>query len=326
MIKNMLVIFPFSDDNKARLRAALPETEITFTTHSGYTDDELGRAEVILGNIDVAALSKAANLKWLHLCSAGTDGYIPAAEKGIMLTNGTGAYDVVLPEHMLALLFSLNMLLPGYREDQKAHIWKRLGWSEYIYGSTCLMLGAGNIGLGFLRRAKALGAYTIGVRRSGTSKPDYVDEMYGMDAIDTLLPRADYVVMALPGTPETTNIMDARRIALMKPGAKLINCGRGNAVDAEALAAALREGRLSGAGLDVTYKEPLPVDSFLWDVPNLIITPHVAGSWNVFNDTTSPFMEKTVFDVFAANLEDYLAGRPLRNRVDLKTGYRETQK
>jgi phosphoglycerate dehydrogenase-like enzyme len=208
-----------------------------------------------------------------------------------MLTNGTGAYDVVLPEHMLALLFTLNMLMHGYHDDQKAHIWKRLGWSDYIYGSTCLMLGAGNIGLGFLRRAKALGAYTIGVRRSGTQA-----RLCGRDARHGRHRRpaaqSGRVAMALPGTPETTNIMDARRIALMKPGAKLINCGRGNAVDAEALAAALRSGALSGAGIDVAYKEPLPEDSFLWDVPNLVITPHVAGQLGTCSRHHLPFMEQ----------------------------------
>jgi phosphoglycerate dehydrogenase-like enzyme len=323
MINTLLVLFPLTDGSKAALRAALPDTEIIFTTHDGFTPDELRRADVIFGNIAVSALDGAENLRWLHLSSAGTDGYLPAARRGILLTNGTGAYDVVLPEHMLALLFTLNMNMHAYHDDQRAHVWRREGWSDYICGSTCLMLGAGNIGLGFLRRVKALGAYTIGVRRAGAAKPDYVDEMHGMGDIDALLPRADVVAMALPGTPETKNIMDARRIGLMKDGAKLINCGRGNAVDAQALAEALRSGRLSGAGIDVACKEPLPADSFLWDVPNLVITPHVAGAWEP--DSTSPFMGKTVFEVFMANLDDYLAGRRMRNSVDLGTGYRVTQ-
>jgi phosphoglycerate dehydrogenase-like enzyme len=324
MIKTLLVLFPLSGEKKAELASALPETEILYRAPDLYTPEELNRADVIFGNIKPSELAGAGSLKWLHLGSAGTDGYLDAARGGIMLTNGTGAYDVVLPEHMLALLFAVNMRMGAYHDSQKAHVWKRLGWSDYIYGKTCVMLGAGSIGCGFLRRMKALGAYTIGVRRSGTSKPDYVDEMHGMADIDALLPRADIVAMALPGTPETANIIDRRRIALMKPGAKLINCGRGSAVDAEALAAALRSGQLSGAGIDVAYKEPLPEDSFLWDVPNLVITPHIAGAWEM--TASSPFMEETVYSVFADNVSDYLAGRPLRNLVDLSTGYRKTQK
>lgn len=325
MINDMLVTFPLSEENKAKLAARLPGTAISCAPAGSIPGDELEKAQVIFGNVPPALLAKAENLKWLHLASAGTDGYMDAARAGLMLTNGTGAYDTVLPEHMLSLLFALNMHIPGYWENQKAHSWKRLGWSDYISGSTCLMLGAGSIGCGFLRRMKAMGAYTIGVRRSGSSKPDYVDEMHGMSDIDELLPRADVVAMALPGTPETVNIMDERRLGLMKKGAKLINCGRGSAVNAQALRDALVSGRLSGAGLDVVYKEPLPEDSFLWDTPNLIITPHVAGGWNIENDSTSVFMENTVFSVFMDNLEDYLAGRALRNSVDLNSGYRKTQ-
>lgn len=326
MIKNLLVLFPLSDSHKSELAARLPDTKIVYSTMAGATAEEVAAADVICGNPPHKTLEAAKNLKWLHLCSAGTDGYIPYARGGLMLTNGTGAYDAVLPEHMLALLFALNARICDYKDSQRAHSWGRLGWSDYIDGSTCLMLGAGNIGCGFLRRMKALGAYTIGVRRSGTEKPEYVDEMYDMGKIDQLLPRADIVAMALPGTPETAGIMDARRFALMKKGAKLINCGRGNAVSPEALADALKSGHLSGAGIDVAYQEPLPEDSYLWDVPNLIITPHIAGGWNISSDSTSPYMEKAVFNTFIKNLDDYLAGRELTNTVDLKTGYRQSAK
>jgi len=324
MIKTLLVLFPFSEETQAALHTLLPQTEILFRAPDRYSSKELARADVIFGNIAPSALSRATSLHWLHVASAGTDGYLPAARGGLLLTNGTGAYDVVLPEHMMALLFTLNMNMQAYHDNQRAHVWRRLGWSDYVCGKTCVMLGAGSIGCGFLRRMKALGATTVGVRRSVGIKPDCVDEMYGMDAIDALLPRADILAMALPGTPETENIMDARRIGLMKPGAKLINAGRGSAVDAHALAEALKSGRLSGAGIDVAYQEPLPEDSFLWDVPNLVITPHIAGAWSM--TASSPFMEDTVYGVFADNVLDYLAGRPLRNHVDLSTGYRDTQK
>jgi len=320
-INNLLVIFPISENSKNKLRKILPNTEIIFSNQEEYTTEQIAKADVIFGNPSFSSLDSAENLKWLHLASAGTDGYTGLISKGIKLTNGTGAYDACLPEHMLSLIMALNCHLPKYNQNQINHTWQYEGWNNYIDGSVCLMLGAGNIGCGFLRRAKALGAYTIGVKKHMSEKPSYVDEMHTMEDIDSLLPIADYVVMALPRTPETANIMDERRINLMKKGAKLINAGRGDAVDQAALAEALKSGHLSGAGLDVTYVEPLPEESYLWDVPNLIITPHVAGGWKFGAKEINPYNENKVMQVFENNLNDYLYDIPLRNTVDPNTGY-----
>jgi phosphoglycerate dehydrogenase-like enzyme len=170
-----------------------------------------------------------------------------------------------------------------------------------------------------------LGAYTIGVRRSGGECTVGVDEMFGMADVDELLPRADIVAMIMPNTPETDKFMDARRMALMKDDALLINCGRGNAVDADALYEALADGKLAGAAIDVAYKEPLPADDKLWSAPNLIITPHVAGGWNLGGES-APFMRKTVMEVFLKNLHAYLEGNELPNSVDPATGYTKKSK
>lgn len=321
VIRNLVVVFPMEEEHREELRSRLPETRITFVSREDVTVDQLADAEVIFGNIKPHLLDSCEQLKWVHLASAGTDGYTQWARQGGLLSNATGAYDGVLPEHMLTLLMALNARLPEYVINQKGHRWQRVGWSDYIQGSTILMLGAGHIGMEFLRRTKMMGAYTIGVRRACTDKPDFVDELYTMEATDSLLPRADVVAMALPNTPETENFMDRDRIFLMKPGSKLINCGRGNAVDQSALSEALRSGHLSGAAIDVAIPEPLPEESEFWDVPNLLITPHVAGGWIMKDSRTSPFMEKMIFQVFMDNLEDYLAGRSLRNTVDPETGY-----
>jgi phosphoglycerate dehydrogenase-like enzyme len=138
--------------------------------------------------------------------------------------------------------------------------------------------------------------------------------------VDAALPRADIVTMIMPNTPETVNFMDERRIALMKDGALLINCGRGNALDADALYDALVSGKLDGAAIDVAYKEPLPEDDKLWTAPNLIITPHVAGGWIMGGEST-PYMQKTVVEVFMKNLDAYLTKNHLPNTVDPNTGY-----
>lgn len=321
VIQNLIAVFPMEEEHRQLLKERLPGTQITFVSREDVTEEQLSEADVIFGNIKPHLLDSCPKLKWIHLASAGTDGYTEWAKQGGLLSNATGAYDITLPEHMLTLLMALNARLPDYMVNQQEHRWQRVGWSDYVHDSTILMLGAGHIGMEFLRRVKMMGAYTIGVRRTCNEKPDFVDELYTMEETDALLPRADVVAMALPNTPDTDHFMDRGRIFRMKPGAKLINCGRGNAVDQGALLDALRSNHLSGAAIDVASPEPLPEDSELWDVPNLLITPHVAGGWVMKDSTTSPFMEKMIFRVFMENLEDYLSGLPLRNTVDPQTGY-----
>jgi phosphoglycerate dehydrogenase-like enzyme len=187
-------------------------------------------------------------------------------------------------------------------------------------------LGCGNIGTAYAKRMHDLGAYVIGVRRRPTDRlPEGVDEMVTMDQADEVLPRADIVAMIMPNTPETVNFMDRRRLALLKKGALLVNCGRGNALDPDALYDALVSGALDGAAMDVAYVEPLPADDKLWNAPNLLITPHVAGGWRPGGDC-SPHMAKTVTEVFLRNLEAYTADLPLPNAVDPATGYTNQQR
>lgn len=325
-IENLLIYFPISENFKERLELKLPKTKILYRTSEELTQEDVRGADVIFGNIPHAMLEDAPNLKWLHLASAGTDGYTPVASRGVLLTNGTGAYNDTIAEHILAMTCALCVRLPVYQRQQTAHIWQRAGWSGYIMDSTVAVLGCGNIGSAYARRMKALGAYVIGVRRSAGDKTDDVDEMVTMDKIDEVLPRADIVAMVMPNTPETKGIMDARRIGLMKDGALLINVGRGNALNADALYDGLTSGKLGGAAIDVAYREPLPPEDRLWDAPNLIITPHVAGGWNLDAIHANPFMVKQVCAVFEANLDEYLAGQPMRNTVDLATGYTKSRR
>lgn len=320
-IKQLLIYFPVTEVFKKKLTAKLPGTKIIQRNSTNLTQTDVQESDVIFGNVPAKMLEHAPALKWLHLASAGTDGYTTVARRGVFLTNGTGAYNDVLAEHMLALTSALCIRLPAYQKQQTAHVWKRAQWAGYITGSTVVVLGCGNIGCAYARRMKALGAYVIGVRRSVHGITDDVNEMVTLEKIDEVLPRADIVAMVMPNTPETKNTMDARRIALMKDGALLINVGRGNALDSDALYDGLVSGKLGGAGIDVAYQEPLPAEDKLWDAPNLIITPHVAGGWNSDAVGANPFMVEQVSRVFEANLDEYLAGVPMRNTVDLETGY-----
>ena len=320
MIKNLLTYFPLDDGQLEKLCAMLPETEIVQRGYDSITQADVDKADVIFGNVPAAMMKEAINLKWLHLSSAGTDGYLDLIDRGVLLSNGTGAYNDFIAEHMLAFTGALCIRLPEYTAQQRERVWKRGRWAKTIMGSTVMVLGCGNIGTAYAKRIHDLGAYVIGVRRKACECPDGVDEMLGMDEVDAALPRADIVTMIMPNTPETVNFMDERRIALMKDGALLINCGRGNALDADALYDALVSGKLDGVAIDVAYKEPLPEDDKLWTAPNLIITPHVAGGWIMGGEST-PYMQKTVVEVFMKNLDAYLVGSPLPNTVDPNTGY-----
>lgn len=169
---------------------------------------------------------------------------------------------------MLAMLLAIYKRLPAYRDQQRAHIWADLGPVGSLAGKTVLVGGAGDIGRHFARLVRALGAQrVIGLRRSAGCPVEGFDEIYGLGALDGLLPQADVVALALPHTPETAGLMSKARLLAMRPGAVLLNAGRGSAVDCTALAEVLCSGRLLGAGLDVTDPEPLPPGHPLWEAP-----------------------------------------------------------
>ena len=227
-----------------------------------------------------------------------------------MLTSAAGAYGPAVSEHMLAMLLALYKRLPAYRDQQSSHIWADRGPVSTLHGKTVLIGGAGDIGRHFALLARALGASRIlGLCRSARDVQGF-DQVYALDALDMLLPKADVVALALPHAPETVRLLDRRRLMRMKPRAVLLNAGRGSAVDCAALAELLSAGHLLGAGLDVTDPEPLPPDHPLWDAPNVLITPHTAGGYNHMQLTLD-----RIRALFLDNLKRYVAGEPLRNRM-----------
>ena len=173
----------------------------------------------------------------------------------------------------------------------------------------------GNIGSEFLQRCKALGAYTIGVTRTGGEKAPWLDELHTIEDIDELLPRADVAALVLPETPKTYHIFDEERLGRLRSDAVLVNVGRGNTVDNMALSRMLEEGRLAGAVLDVFEPEPLPEDHPLWDAPNTIITPHVTGGF------TLQATLDNIADISAENMHCLCNGTQLLNEVDFLEGY-----
>jgi len=317
-METILNLLPLTDEERAAFLAAapneehlfLPETTLLF--HDGTaTPEDVARSTVIIGNPPSSWVGKSTRLKWLQTWSAGVDPYLTPGSlpKGAILTSAAGTYGQSVSEHMLACLFSLMKRLPAYQDNQRAHIWRDEGKVKTLVDSTVLLLGAGDLGRSFAGLVKALGAHTVGLNRHPDRPVEHIDTLCHIDRLEEWLPKADVVASTLPQTPETIHILNARRLALMKPGAILLNAGRGSGVDTKALQESLRSGHLWGAALDVTETEPLPADDPLWDCPRLLLTPHIGGYTHL--DVTVRRLAAIVLD----NLKRYMAGEPLRNQM-----------
>lgn len=316
---NLLVTIPMDAQQRQTLSAIAPEAEVIYTAAEAVTPDQVSRAEIILGNLPIPLLQYAKRLKWLQLNYAGSDNYAAPGvlPEGVILTNASGCYGLAISECMLAGILQLIKRLDQYQRNQAQHIWRNEGAVSSIEGSTTLVVGFGDIGSSFAQRMHALGSTVIGIRRNVTGKPDYVSALYQMDALDRLLPLADFVSLSLPNSPQTQKIMGAKQFAEMKDSAILINVGRGSAVDTDALVAALNGGEIGGAVIDVVDQEPLPAEHPLWDAPHLVLTPHVTGNYNL------PETLRRIVNLSLRNLAAYLNGQPMESVVDFKTGYRK---
>lgn len=315
---NILVAVPVDEGHKKRLREASKGNPIVYIDKENATKELVENADVIFGNVDPKLLVYAKKLKLLQLLTAGTDGYVGALPEGATLCNTTGAFSLAISEHLLAMLLMLLKRLHQYRDNQNKALWRDMGNVRSVEDLTVLVLGMGDIGGAFAKKVKALGAYVIGVRRKNAEKPPYADEVYaGLsdEELDKLIPRADVIALAMPNTGETRGIMDKSRISIMKKNAILLNVGRGNAVDTEALADAVERYDIL-CGLDVTDPEPLHETHRLWRMENALITPHVSGFFHLKQT------HDNMVSIAAQNIERLLSGTELTNVVDLSTGYR----
>lgn len=285
----------------------MPEAVWEYPRRSTITPEQVANATIILGPPKPADLVHAKNLRWLQSLWMGVDDYVAPGilPDSVTITACVGAYRQTVSEHMLTTLLALCRKLPQCRDNQLKHQWLDVKQMRSIRGATVLVVGAGTIGGDFARLCKALGAHTVGLKRTVTGPIDGFDEVDTMDHLDTRLPEADVVALILPHAPETVKLMDARRIGLMKPDAILISDGRGTVLDQDALAAAMTAGHLWGAALDVTVPEPLPETSPLWDIPNLLLTPHVAGGIRM------EVSRKSAVDFCLKNFQRYVDHQPL---------------
>jgi phosphoglycerate dehydrogenase-like enzyme len=258
--------------------------------------------------------SEFTRLRWVHVGSAGVDRVLfpEFVASDVTLTNSRHVFDDALAEYTLGLMLALSKDLQTTFRHQLEHRWMQRE-SDTLSGKSAVLVGVGPIARRTAQLTKAFGMSVRGIgRHARTNDPDFGD-IGGPDSVRTFFADADYVVMILPSTPETAGMIDAAALAALKPTARLVNVGRGVTLDQDALAAALREGRLAGAALDVMTPEPLPSESPLWDVPNLIISPHMSGDRKGW--------QQDIARLFLTNLDRFRTGEPLLNVIDKKLGY-----
>lgn len=311
---------PFNDTQKKELDALASSAgyeTIWYPNGSIPAEKELGDCEILMGYFPPDILKNLPNLKWIQSPSAGVEKLCGDiyADRNVVLTNCSGAFGIAISEYMITGLLMLMRNMPVYLENQKQHIWKCMGTCRSIYGSTITVVGMGDIGTKFAQRAKALGAYVRGVRRTLQEKPEYFDEVFTSDRLNEAVQNADAVVLCLPGTKLTTQMISSDCIAHMDSNTIVVNCGRGCTLDQEALTDALSKRRIAGAVLDVTSVEPLPAGHPLWDMDNVIITPHISGH------DDDPINVSSIYSIFIENLKRYIEGQPLTHIVDRSKGY-----
>ena len=314
----VLIIFDMNDEQKERLEAINQDAEYTYSTPDALTPDIINEYDIVLGSVGPKIIADSKRLKWLQLGSAGSDSYqgLSCFSEGAILTNGSGAYGLTISEHTIAMILMLKRKIHLHIRAQLENKWEKSPDAiTSLYGSRVLVIGLGDLGTEFSKKAKAMGAYIIGISRTKKPKPEFVDEIYTADNIDNQLPLADVITLSLPNTDATKRIINRERIGMLQKNAIIVNVGRGSAIDTEALTEALASGSIEGAALDVTDPEPLPEDHKLWKLPNVIITPHVAGTHNL------PETRRILIEIAIGNYDAYTNNKPMRNVVDFKRQY-----
>ncbi len=321
-MRTMLVGFEperFSESYRTRIQEIAPDMRLLVT-------EDREEMEAALDDIEIAAcqfprdlLLRARNLRWYQQWAAGADWllrYPEAAEMNFVLTNASGIHAIPITEHIFALLLAFARKIGQSVRYQTRGEWMLDEQKRNVFelaDKTMALIGVGAIGERTAQIAVAFGMRVLGVRRNPGRGAAGVETMVGPDRLLDVLPEADFVVITAPLTDETRGMIGERELRAMKPTAYLVNIGRGGIVKERALIRALEEGRIAGAGLDVFEEEPLPEDSPLWRMENVIVTAHYAGF--------TPRYDERAIAIFLDNLRRYKAGEPLRNVVDKKLGY-----
>ena len=302
------------------LRERFPEIEFVYCPDESALSDAISDADIYVGGITREVFLAGQRLRWIQSPSSGVDRFlsIPELKAGdVLLTSASGTHGPALAESALGtiLAFTRGLRASVFRQQQRKWVSGELRPNMIeLTGKTLGIVGYGAFGQHLAERARPFGMRILAIDIEPLEQPPTVDALWGAERLDDLLRASDFVVIALPLTAQTDNLIDADKIALMKPSAMLLAMSRGGVVDQDALALALREKRLWAGCLEVTKPEPLPAESHLWDVDNLLITSHIAGG--------TQHERRYIIEIFSENLRRFLADDlPLRNQVDKQKGY-----
>lgn len=325
-----------ADDLVDQVRVVSPRIQVTVTNAKSLTElgAPLANAEVMLTSLGVASSAQAPHLRWVQAYSAGVDGWLKKANglrSDITLTTASGIHAPVMAEYSLSMLLNWAHGNPQFAAYQAKHEWAAKHSDEIrpaeLRGATLGILGYGSIGRETARLAHAFGMRILACKRNPDQKTDdgwivpgtgdpagaLPERYFSLEQLPAMLAECDYLILTLALTPASYHILDAAALRSLKPGAVLVNVARGGLIDEPALVEALRSGHVRAAGLDVFEPEPLPATSPLWDLPNVLLTPHISG--------THPAHDQRLIALFTENLRRYLAGQPLLNQVDPTAGY-----
>ena len=308
---NLLILDPLADDYKKALQLKFPELSI----HAAKKEDEIGdfieKADILLLiRISNELIKKASNLKWIQALTTGVDYIInlPSLKKDVLITSTRGIHGPQVSEMAFLLMLALNCKFPQVIRNQDQGVWER--WPrKLLYQKKVGILGVGVIGEELARKCKAFGMTVFGVDII-KRKIDAVDYFYGPEDISKVIQEVDYFIIVAPKTPQTEKMIGAKVLSSMKPTSFLINLGRGEIVDEDALIQALNSGKIAGAALDTFCTEPLPKDHPFWRTKNMIVTPHLGGMSDIY--------VTQALSIFEENLRCFLKGerRDLINLID----------
>lgn len=320
MNKRILIVTQdIGDEYTQKIKELVPDWELIVGKEKDIWAPYANKAEIIAGwkkDLEELSLHGRSELRWVQAWSAGVN-TMPLDKlnsQDIALTSANGVHAYPISETIIGLMLALTRKIHTYVKNQQERKWHHAHMNLEMHGKTTGIIGVGEIGRETAKLAKAFGMRVLGVRHSGKAEEN-VDRMYTPDELHQVLPECDYVVITLPLTPQTFQMFGEKEFKLMKKSSFLINIGRGEIIKEEELVAALQTGEIKGAGLDVFSKEPLEVESPLWAMDNVIITPHTSGS-------TEHYTKRVIENIFLPNLVHYLDGKQLPiNLVDYTKGY-----
>ena len=334
---NILITIPFPEDLISNLKDISPRLDITVCSTKepdGIPDELWGKIEILYTNHVLPTAEQAPGLRWIQFHWAGVDHILdnPILNKpDLVATTLSGASASQMAEYILMMLLALGHRLPSLIAHQNHGEWPSDRWDIFLplelRDSTVGIVGYGSIGRQLARLLHSFGATVLATKRDamhpedygyssegmGDQAGDFVDRIYPTEALHSMLKECDFVVVAVPKTAQTLNLISTEALDVMKPSSFLVDISRGGIIDQEALIPILKEQKIAGAALDVFPEEPLPADNPLWELPNVIITPHISGN--------TPYYDERAVEMFAANLKRYLARQPLYNQIDPNGGY-----